>query len=321
MAEHYPSYIVDAFTKKRFSGNPAAVCLIPQVLKDEEYLKIAEEFNLSETAFPVPIGSKDFKLCSQFSLRWFTPKTEVPLCGHATLATSHVLFNELGNVNKEIKFDTQSGVLIVKSGETGNVEMNFPEYDLTSITFPHTLNALHGLFSEFKAPSFLFDVVKCVVPTEMAIEYIVYSSKARKLVVVVDPQTTKFELEAVKIDSARMLEIHDGSFVRGLAITLRPRNAKIQGFADSSDEPYDYACRYFAPWVGINEDPATGSAQCVMGPFWAKITGKNELYALQAYPNRGAQFRVRLDDGRVILNGPSVTVLRGEITLDEPTFY
>ncbi|CAI2350705.1 unnamed protein product [Caenorhabditis sp. 36 PRJEB53466] len=321
MSERYPSYIVDAFTKKRFAGNPAAVCLIPQILKDEEYLKIAAEFNLSETAFPVPIGSSDFKQCSQFSLRWFTPKTEVPLCGHATLATSHVLFNEIENANKEIKFDTQSGVLIVKRDEKGNVEMNFPEYDLTSIKFNHAVNPLHGLFSEFKAPSYLFDVVKSVVPTEMVIEYIVYSAKARKLVVVVDPKTTKFELEAIKIDAAKMLEIHDGSFVRGLAVTLKPENALMQGFTDSYDEPYDFACRYFAPWVGINEDPATGSAQCVMGPFWAKMTGKNDLYALQAFPTRGAQFRVRLQDGRVILNGPSVTVLRGEITLNEPTFY
>lgn len=111
-------------------------------------MKIAAEFNLSETAFPVPIGSTDFKTCSQFSLRWFTPKTEVPLCGHATLATSHVLFNEVGNVNKEIKFDTQSGVLIAKRDEKGNVEMNFPEYDLASVKFNDTPNPLQGIFSE-----------------------------------------------------------------------------------------------------------------------------------------------------------------------------
>ena len=165
MAKNYPSFIVDAFTTQSFAGNPAAVCLIPQVvsllfdmnkrskeefqkLKDEEYLKISSEFNLSETAFPVPIGPLDFKQCSQFSLRWFTPKTEVPLCGHATLATSHVLFNEVGNVNEEIKFDTQSGVLIVKRGDSGNVEMDFAEYDLTSMKFNDTPNPLHGILSE-----------------------------------------------------------------------------------------------------------------------------------------------------------------------------
>ncbi|UMM29024.1 hypothetical protein L5515_011591 [Caenorhabditis briggsae] len=316
MPENYPSFIVDAFTSKSFAGNPAAVCLIPQVLKDEAYLKVAAEFNLSETAFPVPIGPFDFKQCSQFSLRWFTPKTEVPLCGHATLATSHVLFNEIGNVNTEIKFDTQSGVLIVKKDESGNVEMDFPEYDLTSIKFNDTPNPLQGILSEFEAPPFLLNIIKCAVPAEMSIESVVYSSKSKKLVIVVDPETTKFELESLKTDNSKMLELHDGSFVRGLAITFCPSNPLTQGFTDSSNEPYDYVCRYFAPWVGIDEDPATGSAQCVMGPFWSIMLGKRELYALQAFPGRGAQFRVRLRDDRVVLNGPSVTILRGEIALN-----
>ncbi|CAL2040651.1 unnamed protein product [Caenorhabditis brenneri] len=316
MAKNYPSFIIDAFTKDSFAGNPAAVCLIPKVLKDEEYLKISAEFNLSETAFPVPIGTSDFKNASQFSLRWFTPKTEVPLCGHATLATSHALFNEIRNVNDEIKFDTLSGVLIAKRDESGNVEMNFPEYDLTSIKFNETPNPLHGILSEFEAPSFLLNIIKCVVPAEMSIESVVYSSQSKKLIVIVDPETTKFELESVKIDSSKMLELHDGSFVRGFAITLHPSNPVAQGFTDSSKEPYDYVCRYFAPWVGIDEDPATGSAQCVMGPFWSIMLAKHELYALQAFPTRGAQFRILLRDDRVVLNGPSVTILRGEIALN-----
>lgn len=321
MTEHYPSYIVDAFAKKRFTGNPAAVCLIPQIKKDEEYLKIASELNVSETAFPVPIGTSNYKTCSQFTLRWFTPTSEVPLCGHATLATSHILFNEIGNSNKELKFDTQTGILVVRRDESGNVELNLPEYDLTSIKFHHTTNPLHGIFSEFKAPSFLFDIVKCIVPTEMIIESCVYAAKPRVLVVVVDPLTTKFELEAVKVDVPKILQIPNNGFLQGIALTLRPKNALIQGFTDSYDEPFDYASRYFAPWVGINEDPATGHAQCAMGPYWSKMTGKTELYALQAFPTRGGIFRLRFHDGRVILNGPSVTVLRGEITLDEPTFY
>ncbi|KIH60943.1 phenazine biosynthesis-like protein, partial [Ancylostoma duodenale] len=94
MVEKHSTYIVDAFTSERFAGNQAAVCLIPRVLRDEEYRKIAAEFNLSETAFPIPTNG-DFKTASTFTLRWFTPTTEVPLCGHATLATSHVLFNEI----------------------------------------------------------------------------------------------------------------------------------------------------------------------------------------------------------------------------------
>lgn len=132
-----------------------------------------------------------------------------------------------------------------------------------------------------------------------------------------------------------MLELHDGSIVRGLVVSMSPSNPVAQGFIDSSGKPYDYACRYFAVWDGVNEDPATGSAQCSLGPFWSKILGKKDMYALQvidycmyfaksswilvqAFPTRGAQFRVRLQDGRVILNGSSVTVLRGEIIIHWP---
>ncbi|CAI5447548.1 unnamed protein product [Caenorhabditis angaria] len=320
--ESFPAFIIDAFTERRFTGNPAAVCLIPRILEDKEYQKIAAEFNLSETAFPVPIGGiTDFRTCSQFSLRWFTPTTEVPLCGHATLATSHVLFNEVGNISKEIKFDTKSGVLVVKRNENGSVQMNFPKYDITSLRFSHVENRLHGIFSEFKAPHFLWDLVQCVVPKEIVVTDVAYAAQAKKLIIVVDPETTKFELEGIRIDDAKLLELHDGSFVRGVAITLHPKSAIYQGFMNSSNEEFDYACRYFAPWVGIKEDPATGSAQCCLGPFWAKLLDKQQLYVLQAYPNRGAEFRVGIEDQRVILDGTSVTVLNGSIKLDEPKFF
>ncbi|KIH66839.1 hypothetical protein ANCDUO_02835 [Ancylostoma duodenale] len=114
----------------------------------------------------------------------------------------------------------------------------------------------------------------------------------------------------------------DGDFVRGVLVTLAPANAKIQGFIDFEEEPYDYVCRYFAPWVGIDEDPATGSAQCALGPFWAAVLGKPILYAFQSYPNRGAQFRVQLrDSNRLALLGKSVTVLQGQLYLNEAVFY
>ncbi|CAB3406448.1 unnamed protein product [Caenorhabditis bovis] len=322
MQQQFPSFIVDAFTTERFAGNPAAVCLIPQVLADVDYQKIAAEFNLSETAFPVPIGFTDYKTCSQFNLRWFTPKTEVPLCGHATLATSHVIFNEIGNINDEIKFNTKSGVLVVrKSGNGPALEMNFPQYELTSVKFSHAENQLRGILSEFHAPPYLCDIVKCVFPAETIVESVAYSALAKKLLIVIDPNTTKFELEAIKIDSARMLQLHDGSFVRGIAITVKPTSAINQGFTNSLNEPYDYACRYFAPWVGIEEDPATGSAQCALAPLWAAITKSNKLYAFQSYPGRGAEFHLSLIDDRVNIVGTSVTVMSGQITLNDPKFY
>ncbi|EPB70676.1 phenazine biosynthesis protein, PhzF family [Ancylostoma ceylanicum] len=286
MVEKHPTYIVDAFTSERFAGNQAAVCLIPRVLRDEEYRKIAAEFNLSETAFPIPTNG-DFKTASSFTLRWFTPTTEVPLCGHATLATSHVLFNEIGS----------------------NCQLLWREWATDHL---------------FDAPSHINDLIDCIIPSSINVESVAYASEAKKLIIVVDKQTTNFELSEITTKNCNKMKAldPDGDFVRGVLVTLAPANAKIQGFTDCEDEPYDYVCRYFAPWVGINEDPATGSAQCALAPFWAAVLGKPVLYAFQSYPNRGAQFRLQLrDSNRLALLGKSVTVLQGQLFLNEAVFY
>ncbi|CAD6193586.1 unnamed protein product [Caenorhabditis auriculariae] len=323
--ESFPTFIVDAFTTQRFTGNPAAVCLIPRKLEDHEYLKIAAEFNLSETAFPIPEDGKSFTEANRFSLRWFTPKMEVPLCGHATMATSYVLFNEVGNKSEKIIFFTKSGELVVsREAASQNLTMNFPKYGITSVRFKEVENPLGEYFSEFDAPNFLYDLIKCVIPAEVNIESVAYASEAKKLIVVIDEMTSKFEMEQFESDSQKMLSVHpDGDFVRGIIVTFAPKNAQTQGFVDKLGEEYDYACRYFAPWVGILEDPATGSAQCALAPFWAKLRNQQSFYALQCYPSRGAQFRVQLDEdaSRVVLGGSAVTVVRGNILLDEPAFY
>uniref|UniRef100_A0A1I7V2C7 Phenazine biosynthesis-like domain-containing protein 1 n=1 Tax=Caenorhabditis tropicalis TaxID=1561998 RepID=A0A1I7V2C7_9PELO len=313
----YPSYIVNAFTKDISKGNPAAVCLIPQALQEENYQKIAADFNLSETAFPVPLDSSlDYKTSKKFSLRWFTPTNEVPLCGHATLATAHVLFNEIGNENDEIHFETKSGVLTVKKDGNGNLEMNFPKYELTLLKFDDLLSSHDNRFPEMAAPPFLIDVIHCVIPNKISMESVIYAPKYGGAIVIIDPETTKAEFESFKIDSKKALELHDGSFVRGISISLRPSNPLAQGFIDESGEAYDYACRYFGPWDGVNEDPATGSAQCSIAPYWAVVTKKEKLYGFQAFPGRGAQFRIRIQGDRVILNGSSVTVQADNLNHD-----
>ncbi|GMT23523.1 hypothetical protein PFISCL1PPCAC_14820, partial [Pristionchus fissidentatus] len=319
-----PIYIVDAFTNRLFAGNQAAICLSKQDLSSEEAQSIAAEFNLSETAYPFPRNEKDtFKTGRSFSLRWFTPKTEVDLCGHATLATSHVLFNEVGNTNESIDFHTRSGLLTVRRrGES--VEMNFPAYDITQAHLKHLNDHNDGLFPMFNAPSFLIDLIRCVIPESIAVKSVAYAAKAKKLIVEIDGETTKFELLALSPNLNEMLSVHpDGGHVKGFIVTLAPKRPLQQGFVDDGEIPYDYVCRYFAPWVGINEDPATGSAQCALAPFWSTIMKKKELYAFQCYPNRGAQFRVTvLEEGRVSIVGSSMTVVRGEMQVkNEPTFY
>uniref|UniRef100_A0A1I7WMG9 Copper transport protein n=1 Tax=Heterorhabditis bacteriophora TaxID=37862 RepID=A0A1I7WMG9_HETBA len=171
---------------------------------------------------------------------------------------------------------------------------------------------------QFDAPNFLYDVIKCLIPASVNIESVAYASAAKKLIVVIDRETTKFELSQLEKDYSKMLELHpEATFLRGVIVTLAPAHAEIQvrvdgGFIDSEGVPYDYVCRYFAPWVGINEDPATGSAQCALVPFWSTILGKQCLYAFQSFPNRGAQFKLQLlEKNRLSLIGQSVTVVSG----------
>ncbi|VDM60347.1 unnamed protein product [Angiostrongylus costaricensis] len=324
MEKNFPIFIVDAFTRERFCGNQAAVCLISRVnLRDDEYQKISTEFNLSETAFPLPING-DFRTASRFTLRWFTPSTEVDLCGHATLATSHVLFHEIGNTSSLIMFTTKSGDLMVEKKEHDLLEMNFPQYTITSIHFPGTENPLADIFSEFDAPPHVADLISSFIPSTINVESVAYASEAKKLIIVVDKETTNFELAEINAnDCTKMLTFDpNGDFVRGVIVTLTPANSRSQGFVDSENDAYDYVCRYFAPWVGINEDPATGSAQCALAPFWGKILKIRELYAFQSFPNRGAQFKLCLEDNcRLSIFGQSVTVVKGQIYLNEALFY
>ncbi|ETN74913.1 phenazine biosynthesis-like protein [Necator americanus] len=204
------------------------------------------------------------------------------------------------------------------------VEMDLPQYGITLVRFVGAVNPLSRLFSEFDAPSHLMDLIDCIIPSSITVEAVAYASEAKKLIIVIDKQTTKFELSEINTkQSSKMKALDpDGEFVRGVIVTLAPSNAERQGFTDAEDEPFDYVCRYFAPWVGITEDPATGSAQCALAPFWSAVLGKRALYAYQSFPNRGAQFRVHLlDSKRIALLGRSVTVLEGQLHLNEAIFY
>jgi PhzF family phenazine biosynthesis protein len=257
---------VDAFTDKPFTGNPAAVCILPEP-RDEIWMqKVAREMNLSETAF----------LCQQedgFNLRWFTPSVEVDLCGHATLASAHILW-EAGMLTRQqqARFHTRSGLLTAES-KGDEVELNFPATPEEPTTAPSGLIDALGLVPRYSGKS-KFDYLLEVDTEELV----------RKL-------TPDFSL-------LRKLPI------RGIIVTSP---------ADSAE--YDFVSRFFAPAVGVDEDPVTGSAHCCLGPFWSKKSGKNDFVAYQASP-RGGIVRVRVDGDRVYLGGKAVTVLRGELIDD-----
>ncbi|MCC5598333.1 PhzF family phenazine biosynthesis protein [Nostoc favosum] len=256
---------VDAFTNIAFAGNPAAVCVLP-TLQDERWMQnVAQEMNLSETAF---LARQD----DGFNLRWFTPKVEVPLCGHATLASAHVLWSE-GHLspNEVARFYTKSGVLIAKlQGEW--IELDFPVNHSQETVAPRELKAALG------------------VPYKS-----VFLNSLGYLV----------ELESE--DLVRQIQPNFQ------ILKTLPTSEIIVTSLTHPDSKYDFVSRFFAPGLGIDEDPVTGAAHCCLAPFWRDRLHKNELLAYQA-SSRGGVVKVYYDGGdRVFLSGQAVTVMRGEL--------
>ena len=254
---------VDAFTDEPFKGNPAAVCILPEQRDDLWMQNVAREMNLSETAFLV-------KQPDGYKLRWFTPAVEVKLCGHATLASAHILWTErILNPNEQARFHTLSGLLTAeRKGEW--IELDFPAMPPKKARPPRELMKALGVKPK-------------------------YVGKSREdYLVEVDSERT---VRKLKPDFQLLSSLP----VRGVAVT-----------AAAETEPYDFVSRFFAPQVGINEDPVTGSAHCSLGPYWRKRLQKNELLAYQA-SFRGGEVSVRVADERVYLGGKAITILRAEL--------
>jgi PhzF family phenazine biosynthesis protein len=273
-----PTYIVDAFTNEKFKGNPACVCLLNRPLDEGVMQNIAAEMNLSETAFLYPLDYKPISESNKFSLRWFTPKLEVPLCGHATLATSAVLFNEIGISSDEISYETLSGTLTAKKEDEG-ILLNFPSNEPKPITPPLDLLEAMGISES---------------------EGVVLAKDAKKLLVHLKNE------ESVRIlnpDFEKMMCADTQEEIIGVIAT------------SSGSPPYDFISRFFAPWVGINEDPVTGAAHTVLAPYWSNLLNKKKMHAFQA-SERGGKLMVRLcPDNRVDLIGNAIIVSKGEFLL------
>jgi PhzF family phenazine biosynthesis protein len=257
--------IVDAFTDKPFSGNPAAVCLLKAPLSEEQMRRIAAEVNLSETAFLVREGDG-------YRLRWFTPTTEVKLCGHATLASAHVLWEQGGVEASKIEFLTLSGILTAEKSNDG-IELNFPEEPVFACEPPAGFSEAIGAEPIFVGKT--------------AVRYFVELSSAQ-------------EVRSLKPNLNKLLDFPPGRVV----VTAR-----------GDDSKYDFISRYFAPGVGIAEDPVTGSTHCALAPYWSEKLGKKEFRVYQASA-RGGELGVVLDGGRVRLMGKAVTVIRGVLVVD-----
>jgi PhzF family phenazine biosynthesis protein len=264
-----PLWGVDAFTNEPFRGNPAAVCLLDVSAEPPWMQAVAAEMNLSETAFAVtaPDGS------GCLGLRWFTPTAEVALCGHATLATAHVLY-ETGRIAiaEPVRFATASGILTASSTDEGAIELDFPALPSDPVEEPD------GLRDALGAP---------IVAT---------SRNTHDLLVELEDATT---VRTLTPDLSAIATFD----VRAVVVTAR---------ADDHTDA-DFVSRCFAPRVGIPEDPVTGSAHCALAPYWSAQLGTNHLVGTQLSTRGGTITCTITPNDRVLLTGQAVTVWTGTL--------
>jgi len=258
-----PIYQIDAFTSKIFSGNPAAVCILDKWIDDKILQAIAAENNLSETAYLV-------QKANDFDLRWFTPLTEVALCGHATLASAFVQFFCRGWRKDKIRFKTRKSGQLIVTKKSNVLEMDFPARPALARKHSDALSRALG-----------------VTPQN------IYGS-SEDLMAVFDNEKTVTEIQP---DFGKLEQIA----CRGIIIT-------------APGDRCDFVSRFFAPQVGIPEDPVTGSAHCALIPYWAAVLGKKELYALQV-SKRGGELFCRLSGERVMISGKAALYMEGTITI------
>jgi PhzF family phenazine biosynthesis protein len=262
-------WTVDAFAAAPFKGNQACVVEPMDAWPEAAWMQaLAAENNQAETAFLLKTADP-----ARFGLRWFTPAVEAPLCGHATLASAHVLFSELGLTADKIAFESlQSGVLTVSRAGEG-YEMDFPANP------PRRIEAPAGLAQGLGA-----------APVEVwAGQYLLVVLRDEASIRALNP-----DLAALKVISS------DSTGGRG--------NIGVSALADAG-KPYDVVSRFFAPGSGIPEDPATGSYHCVASPLFADKLGRPTLRFHQAYPGRGADLECVHAGDRVLLRGAAVTVV------------
>jgi PhzF family phenazine biosynthesis protein len=260
-----PIYQVDAFTGKLFGGNPAAVVVLDEPLPEKTMQSIAAENNLAETAFVVKGGH-------EFGLRWFTPTVEMDLCGHATLASAHVLFRHGHASRSPVNFRYGGGTLNVDQ-EGDRLAMDFPsrpaEPDVPGSPLAAALTAALG-----------------AAPQQVL--------RARDLMAVFETQQ---QVEALRPDFAAIARLESV----GVIVTAPGKEV-------------DFVSRFFAPRVGVPEDPVTGSAHCTLVPYWSRRLGRKTLHALQVSA-RGGELFLADQGARVSIAGRAVEYLRGTITI------
>lgn len=263
-------YQVDSFTSVPFKGNPAGVCITENELDESLMFSIAEEMAVSETAF---------LSVSNMRLRWFTPKVEVNLCGHGTLAVAHILKeNGFVSCGETLMFDTLSGALSV-TVQDKTIDMDFPSATISTVVDDHATLLEH----------------LGIIPNNV----VFFGRFDAKFIIEIDSNDRLLDLNP-NFDGLKALP------GRGVVVT-----------AKSPSNEVDFVSRYFAPWVGVNEDPVTGSAHCALAVYWQGKLNKNRLKGYQASARGGFVEVELLDNKRVKLIGSAVTTLKGKICISE----
>jgi PhzF family phenazine biosynthesis protein len=264
------TFIVDSFTETPFKGNPAGVCLIETQLDDERMLQIAQELNLSETAFLRPLAS-----AGSFAIRFFSPKMEIPLCGHATLASAKVIFS-LNNLN-EVHFINIQNLDLSATELDGQIVMEFPVYETRPADAPPALLAALGV---------------------KAIKNSVYNEETKILLLEIADAD---EVAGLDPDFAALQRSHNS--INGVLVT-----------APSGRDGYDFHSRYFWPWSGTNEDPVTGGTHTFLAKYWASRLGKTRMKSFQSSKRTGFM-EVELVADKLRIQAQGIIVFEGQLTI------
>ncbi len=273
-------FIVDSFTRDSFKGNPAGVFMVTKKVTDDFLQNVATEMNFSETAFVTAKSDKTFQIEKHFNLRWFTPEVEVNLCGHATLAAAKVIYEYYKNMNEILCFDTKSG-LICCYKNSDKIEMKFPINKGEELNEIISFNMCSNLKNE--------EILSCV-----------YSKETKKLLVEINSYD---KLKGLLFDYNKLRGMIFPEVVKGLIITT------------GGDEKYDFYSRYFAPWVGINEDPVTGSSHTLLYPYWNEKLKKDKLVSKQI-SKRSGEIELFKRDDCVVLVGEAKIIMAGKFMGD-----
>lgn len=265
------TFIVDAFTNERFKGNPAGVCLLKNNISDNLMLSIAKELGLSETAFI----TKTLK--NHFSVRYFSPKMEIPLCGHATLASSKVLFEKDNKLDK-IYFETVQNLKLEITKDGNEIVMLFPVYETETSTVSKGLIAALGL-DQYK---------NCE-----------YNKETNILMLEIDDSKV---LRKLKPDFEALFK--SNNTINGVLVT-----------ALSKHKNYDFESRYFWPWSGTNEDPVTGGTHTFLAKYWSKRIGKTKMKSFQCSERSGNMEVELLDEKNLTIKSNAKIVFKGEIKI------